>query len=30
MNEEAPMFPYVIEDTRLGERIYDIYSVLLC
>ncbi|HOU13492.1 MAG TPA: ATP-dependent Clp protease proteolytic subunit [Anaerolineae bacterium] len=23
------MFPYVIEDTRLGERIYDIYSVLL-
>lgn len=22
-------FPYVIEDTRLGERIYDIYSVLL-
>jgi ATP-dependent Clp protease protease subunit len=28
-NEEAPMFPYVIEDTRLGERIYDVYSVLL-
>lgn len=23
------MFPYVIEDTRLGERLYDIYSVLL-
>jgi len=23
------MFPYVIEDTRLGERVYDIYSVLL-
>lgn len=23
------MFPYVIEDTRLGERIYDVYSVLL-
>jgi ATP-dependent Clp protease protease subunit len=22
-------FPYVIENTRLGERIYDIYSVLL-
>jgi len=22
-------FPYVIEDTRLGERMYDIYSVLL-
>ncbi|HOT92265.1 MAG TPA: ATP-dependent Clp protease proteolytic subunit [Anaerolineae bacterium] len=28
-DEETPMFPYVIEDTRLGERIYDIYSVLL-
>lgn len=23
------MFPYVIEDTRLGDRVYDIYSVLL-
>ncbi|MFN2109079.1 MAG: ATP-dependent Clp protease proteolytic subunit [Anaerolineae bacterium] len=23
------MFPYVIEDTRLGERVHDIYSVLL-
>jgi len=23
------MFPYVIEDTRMGERVYDIYSVLL-
>ncbi len=24
-----PMFPNVIEETRLGERVYDIYSVLL-
>ena len=23
------MFPYVIEDTRMGDRVYDIYSVLL-
>lgn len=23
------MFPYVIEDTRMGERVYDVYSVLL-
>jgi len=27
--EEVTMFPYVIEDTRMGERVYDIYSVLL-
>jgi len=27
--EEATMFPYVIEDTRMGDRVYDIYSVLL-
>ena len=23
------MFPYVIEETRMGDRVYDIYSVLL-
>ena len=23
------MFPYVIEDTRMGDRVYDIYSILL-
>jgi len=27
--EEVTMFPYVIEDTRMGDRVYDIYSVLL-